>query len=162
MQENRAAARDEPLAREVRAFHAAGRDLIGIALRSLDEVAPDVSLPKFRVLLTLDELGRVPSGRLAQALAVSASSVTRMADRLIDDGLVARTAGEHSRSVAALELTDAGRALVARVIAWRHDELRRLLGGLDPAALEAATAALEQFATAAAAQYADVNGPVAL
>jgi DNA-binding MarR family transcriptional regulator len=162
VQETESDAANDSLERGVRAFHDAGRDLIGIALRSLDEFAPSISLPKFRMLLVLGELGRVPSGRLAAALGVSASSVTRMADRLVDEGLVSRAAGEHSRSVVALELTDSGRATVDRVVSWRHDELRRLLGELEPSALAAATDALEHFATAASSLYASVKGPVAL
>lgn len=162
MQDLESAAATDPLERGVRAFHDTGRDLIGIALRSLDEFAPSISLPKFRMLLVLGELGRVPSGRLAGALGVSASSVTRMADRLVDEGLVSRAPGEHSRSVVALELTQAGHATVDRVVSWRHDELRRLLSGLEPSALAAATDALERFATAASELYASVKGPVAL
>jgi DNA-binding MarR family transcriptional regulator len=142
-----------PLDREVRAFHAAGRDLIGIALRSLDVVAPGLSLPKFRMLLVLSELGPVPSARVAAALGVNASSVTRLADRLVEEGYVTRGSDERSRSVVTLALSEAGRATVDRVVEWRHDELDRLLATVDPVLRDAATEALEQFAEAAASTY---------
>lgn len=152
-----------PSEREVRAFHAAGRDLIGIALRSLDVVGEGLSLPKFRMLLVLHDLGRVPSARVAGALGVNASSVTRLADRLVEEGYVTRGSDAHSRSVVTLELSDGGRRLVDRVLEWRHDELGRLLVGLDPELRSATTVALEQFAEAAAASYSTgFPGPVAL
>lgn len=152
-----------PSDREVRAFHTAGRDLIGIALRSLDVVGNGLSLPKFRMLLVLHELGRAPSARVARALGVNASSVTRLADRLVEELYVTRGADEHSRSVVPLELSDEGRRLVDRVIAWRHDELGRLLAGIDPHLRETTTVALEQFAEAAAAFYSvEFAGPAAL
>jgi len=49
-----------------------------------------VSLPRVRLLLVLSGLGRVPSSRLAAELGMTASSVTRLADRLEAAGLVAR------------------------------------------------------------------------
>lgn len=152
-----------PSDREVRAFHAAGRDLIGIALRSLEVAGDGLTLPKFRMLLVLGDLGCVPSARVAAALGVNASSVSRLADRLVDDGYVTRGSDAHSRSVVTLELSETGHGLVDRVLAWRHDELKRLLAGLDPELRSATTIALEQFAEAAAASYsADYAGPVAL
>ncbi|HEV7184678.1 MAG TPA: hypothetical protein VGN33_09280, partial [Leifsonia sp.] len=48
-----------PSDREVHAFHTAGRDLIGIALRSLEVAGDRLSLPKFRMLLVLNDLRRV-------------------------------------------------------------------------------------------------------
>lgn len=152
-----------PSEREVRAFHAAGRDLIGIALRSLEVVGEGLSLSKFRMLLVLHDLGRMPSARVAGALGVNASSVTRLADRLVEEGYVTRGSDAHSRSVVTLDLSDSGRRLVDEVLAWRHDELGRLLAVLDPDLRSTTTVALEQFAEAAAASYsAEFQGPVAL
>ena len=152
-----------PSSREIRAFHDAGRDLIGIALRSLDVVGGGLSLPKFRMLLVLSELGRVPSVRVAEELGVNASSVSRLADRMVEEGFVNRGTDDHSRSVVTLELSDEGWRLVDRVVAWRHDELGRLLAGIDPELRASATTALERFAEEAAVTYSDrFPGPVAL
>lgn len=153
----------EPSVREVRAFHTAARDLIGIALRSLEIAGDGLSLPKFRMLLILNDLGRVPSARVAAALGVNPSSVSRLADRLVDDGYVSRGADSRSRSVVTLELSEPGRRLVDRVLAWRHHELGRLLADIEPGLRAAATVALEQFAEAAAASYPiESSGPAAL
>jgi DNA-binding MarR family transcriptional regulator len=152
-----------PSDREVRAFHTAGRDLIGIALRSLEVAGDRLSLPKFRMLLVLNDLGPVASARVAASLGVNASSVSRLADRLVEEGYVSRGSDSHSRSVVTLELSEAGQRLVKRVLAWRHDELERLLAGVEPGVRSSATVALEQFAQAASASYSlEFPGPVAL
>jgi DNA-binding MarR family transcriptional regulator len=150
MQDLPADDRDLSLANAVTTFHQAARDLIGVALRSLEEVGEGLSLPKFRMLLTLSELGGAPSGRVAEQLGVGASSVTRMADRLIAEGLVRRAEDARSRRIVALELTVAGHAVVERVLARRQEQLRSVLGGLEPGVLQAATTALRQFSSAAA------------
>jgi hypothetical protein len=49
-------------------------------------------LPQFRLLLVLSGLGRAPSSRLATELGMTASSVTRLADRMEAIGLIARGA----------------------------------------------------------------------
>lgn len=155
--------RSLPSDREIHAFHTAARDLIGIALRSLEVAGDGISLPKFRMMMTMSELGRCASVRVARALGVSASSVTRLGDRLVEEGYVARGADEHSRSVVTLELTRAGQRLIDRVVTWRHDELSRLLAQLEPGLRAYAAEALDQFAEAAAGTYGTAPpGPVAL
>jgi DNA-binding MarR family transcriptional regulator len=115
---------------ELAAFEVATRDLVGLALRSLDQL--EVSLPQFRLLLALQDLGRSSSVQVAQALGVVGSSVTRAADRLTVSGHVRRGADAANRSIVTLELTDAGRELVARVTESRRGELREVLDRLDP------------------------------
>ena len=68
------------------------RALVGLTLQSLQVLGAEVSLPQFRLLLVLSALGRVPSSRLAAELGMTASSVTRLADRLEAAGLAARGA----------------------------------------------------------------------
>ncbi|MFI9270718.1 MarR family winged helix-turn-helix transcriptional regulator [Kitasatospora sp. NPDC052896] len=121
-----------PTDEEVQAFQTATRDLIGVALRSLEVLAGEVSLPQFRLLLALGDLGRVPSSQVAQALGLGASSVTRLADRLHASGHIVRGGEAHHRSVVTLELTERGRRLVEDVLSWRRRELSRLLSTLSP------------------------------
>jgi DNA-binding MarR family transcriptional regulator len=58
---------------------------------------------------------------LAERLLVDAPAVSRLVDRLVEDGLMKRSAGEDRRCVR-LEVTDAGRTEVAVY----HAELERL------------------------------------
>jgi DNA-binding MarR family transcriptional regulator len=114
---------------ELVAFEVATRDLVGVALRSLEQV--EVSLPQFRLLLTLSELGRSTSSDCARALGVVGSSVTRLADRLHSSGHLVRGTDPTNRSIVTLELTPKGRKLVKQVTTRRRRELCRALDGID-------------------------------
>lgn len=115
----------------VLAFQLATRDLVGLATRSVDAVAPNVSLAQMRLMFALSDSGPVPSSTLARTLGVSPSSVTRMIDRLVRAGLVDRAANAGNRSMVTLSLTDAGGQLVCEVLSWRHAEWERLLAGVS-------------------------------
>lgn len=125
---------------ELVAFEVATRDLVGVALRSVDRL--EVSLPQFRLLLVLHELGRVTSTQCAQALGVVSSSVTRLADRLHASGHLVRGTDPDNRSVVTLTLTESGRRVVKQVTARRRRELSRVLDRLDPAERAACVAVL--------------------
>lgn len=145
------------------ALQRATRVSVGIALRSLELLEGAVSLPQFRLLVALRELGRSPSSRVAQALGIAASSVTRLADRLHASGHVVRGTDPHNRSIVTLELTERGREIVARVMDWRRHELTRILCRLDPQERAAVVAAMQRFTEVAGEGYAaDRTGPLAL
>jgi DNA-binding MarR family transcriptional regulator len=126
---------------ELAAFEVATRDLVGLALRSIEQL--EVSLSQFRLLLVLHEHGPSSSTHCAEALGVVGSSVTRLADRLHRSGHLVRGTDPGNRSVVSLELTDAGRRLVQRVAARRRRELRRVLDRLDPKQRATCAAALQ-------------------
>ena len=69
-------------------LQAATRVLAGVALRSLDVLDGIVSLRQFRVLAVLADLGCSRSVQVADALGLDASTVTRLADRLVAAGRV--------------------------------------------------------------------------
>jgi len=138
---------------ELVAFEVATRDLVGVALRSVDRL--EVSLPQFRLLLVLHELGRSTSTQCAQALGVAGSSVTRLADRLHASGHLIRGADPSNRSVATLELTEPGRKVVKQVTVRRRRELSRALDQLDPAERAACAAALRSLHERLGDQHAD-------
>lgn len=146
---------------DVAAFEQVTRALVGITLESLEELGGAVSVPQFRLLLTLDGLGRVPSSTLASALGMVASSVTRLVDRLQSAGLVVRGADEHSRSIVTVEVTGAGRDLVSSVLARRHALIEAVLDAMDPADRQAAAEAATRFARLAGdAVTLGASGPV--
>jgi DNA-binding MarR family transcriptional regulator len=151
--EDRQAGTPELTPEMVEVLETATRVLAGVALRSLDILRGTVSLPQFRLLAVLDDLGRARSGRVAQALGLEASTVTRLADRLVAAGHVTRGSDPRHRSVVTLELTASGRQLVTSVAAWRRRELARILGRLAPADRSAATAALRLLIEAAGEGY---------
>ena len=114
------------------------RALVGLTLQSLRVLDGEVSVAQFRLLLVLSGLGRVPSSRLASELGMTASSVTRLADRMEAAGLLARGTDPRSRSIVTLEVTAAGIDLVARVVEQRHVLLAAVLDRMDPGEREAA------------------------
>lgn len=122
------------------AFEVATRDLVGVALRSVEHL--EVSLSQFRLLLVLHELGRSTSTQCASALGVAGSSVTRLADRLEASGHLLRGGHSSNRSVVTLELSDSGRRVVRRVTSRRRRELSRVLDRLDPSQRATCAAAL--------------------
>ena len=131
---------------DVAAFELLTRALIGIALEGLEVAGGQVSLPQFRLLLTLDGLGPVPSSKLAAQLRLAPSAITRMVDRLQDTGLVQRGTDPHSRSIVTVEPTAAGRELITAVLSHRHELLGEVLDRMTTADHTAAVRAARQFA----------------
>jgi DNA-binding MarR family transcriptional regulator len=144
-------------------LQAATRVLAGVALRSLDVLDAAVTLPQFRLLAVLADLGPVPSGRAARTLGLDPSTITRLADRMVAAGHVARGTDSQHRGVVTLELTASGRDLVAAADAWRRRELARIMARLAPPERAAVTAALGLLVGAAGDDYGiTANPPVPL
>ena len=120
----------EKPAAQVEVLEAATRVLAGIALRSVDVLHGAATLPQFRLLAVLAGGASSRSSAVARALGLDASSVTRLADRLVAAGYVTRGGEPRHRSVVTLELTPAGQRLVNQVEDWRRAELTRILGKL--------------------------------
>lgn len=125
---------------ELVAFELATRDLVGVALRSVEQL--EMSLPQFRLLLVLQQSGRSTSTECAKALGVVGSSVTRLADRLHTSGHLVRGTDSLNRSVVTLDLTAQGRKLVRQVTTRRRRDLSRVLDRLDPGDRAACAAVL--------------------
>jgi DNA-binding MarR family transcriptional regulator len=127
---------------------ASSRALVGIAARSLAEVAADVSLAQFRVLLILDGSSRT-MGELSQSLAVHPSTVTRTCDLLVGKGLIRRHGAADNRRVVCAELTRRGRRLVAQAMDRRRALIDDVLGRMPPAAQRRVARSLAEFAATA-------------
>lgn len=70
----------------------------------------DISMRDYDVLYTLSKHTRpVRLGELRDGVLLSQPALSRLIDRLVDRGLVSRTADPADRRALALELTDAGR-----------------------------------------------------
>jgi DNA-binding MarR family transcriptional regulator len=103
------------------------RAMIGIATESLVGSADDVTLPQYRTLVMLMFNGVRRLADLADALCVSPSTATRMCDRLVRKGLIARARDEVDRREVNLTLTASGATLVSDVMARRGVLVRELL-----------------------------------
>lgn len=127
--------------------------LAGVALRSLDVLDGAVTLPQFRMLAVLEDLGRARSAQVARALALQPSTVTRLADRMVAAGHVMRGSEPGHRGVVTLELTPSGHHLVVQVTDRREQELARIFGQLPRGQRAKVTAALAQLVEAAGEGY---------
>lgn len=100
-------------------------------VRALDELARaqreaasrlarDLELPRasFGALRMLYRCGSVQLGDVAAKLRVDLSVASRQVSHLVDEGLARRTVDDDDRRARTVELTDAGRDLVAR--AYEH------------------------------------------
>jgi len=130
---------------DVAALEMMTRALVGVALDTVRSEDAEVTLPQFRLLLALEGLGRVPSSKLAARLGLAASAITRMADRLEQAGLLQRGTDQGNRSIVTVELTAAGRRLVAGALARRHARLAAVLDRMSPDDREAAVRAAWEF-----------------
>lgn len=149
---------------DVAAFERLTQALVGVTAQSLDALDGAVTVSQFRLLRTLDGLGRVPSSTLAAALGTAASSVTRLVDRLEAAGYVTRGTDVHSRSIVTVEVTPAGQDVVTAVLARRHELLEAVLDRMSAEERAHAATAAEGFVQLVgdATVEAGAIGPVAL
>ena len=134
---------------DIAALESLTRVLVGIAWDCAHTAPPEVTFPQTRLLLILDSLGRVPSSRLAAVLGVNASSVTRLADRLEALGYLKRGRDARNRSVVTVEVTEAGRQVVAQILEARQAAFQALLDRMSPAQRRAMTGAARRIVQAA-------------
>ncbi len=115
----------------VEAVLGASRVLVAVAARSLADVAEEVTLPQYRALVVLVSRGPQRVASLAEALAVTPPTATRMCDRLVRKGLMRRRTSSEDRREVHLSISATGRDLVSRVTARRRQEIAELLRGIS-------------------------------
>jgi DNA-binding MarR family transcriptional regulator len=123
--------------------------LVGVAARSLAEVAEDVTLPQYRALVVLRGRGPVGMSELADELSAAPSTITRLCDRLVRKGLVRRDHRPANRREVVAEITEEGRELVDRVTRRRRQEIGRIVEHVPPSRRTAMVRALRAFSEAA-------------
>ena len=128
------------LAPDAVAGRAAAR-LARVVENALTEV--DLSLPQYRMLAFLEELGSSAASALAGKLGVSRPSVTALVDGLVARGLAERTADTTDRRRVAHVITPKGRDALAaadRAVTSRLDGMAEKIE--DPSDREVAYAGL--------------------
>ena len=88
-----------------------------------DIAALGVSVPKWRILASLHPFGRMTIGQLAKECLQKQPTLTRIVDRLEQDGLVRRSPSLSDRREVQVSLTDKGRELSTGLVdRARHHE----------------------------------------
>jgi DNA-binding MarR family transcriptional regulator len=133
----------------VEALLRASRALVAITARSLTSVNEDVTLPQFRSLVVLATAGPQTVSALADRLAVHASTMTRMCNRLVTRGLVVRAPSAVDRREVVIALTTMGTSVVEHVMATRRRELDEVVRRMGDDDRQAVVIALNKFSQAA-------------
>ena len=127
----------------------ASRVLVAMAARSLADAGEEVTLTQYRSLVVLASRGPQGVASLAEALAVTAPTASRLVERLVRKGLVRRRADRQDRRQVRVGLTGAGRDLVRLVTERRREEIAVLLASIPPDVLEPMATGLRHLAAAA-------------
>jgi DNA-binding MarR family transcriptional regulator len=133
----------------VDAFLSASRALVAVAARSLADLGEDVTLAQYRALVVLAARGPQRAVDLAAGLGVTPSTASRMIERLVRKRLVGRTRTQEDRRTLRVQLTEAGRQIVAQVTMRRREEIERILALTPTRGRKTLTDALQAFAAAA-------------
>lgn len=115
----------------VGALVALSRAFMGMAARTLAQLDDEVTLAQFRTLVVLVSHGPRRIVDLAQELEVTSSTATRMCNRLVRKGLVAREERPEDRRAAWIVLTQRGRDLAGAAMEQRRDAIAELIGQLS-------------------------------
>jgi DNA-binding MarR family transcriptional regulator len=103
---------------------------------------------KLTALASINRLGPVSPGDLALIERVSAPSITRTVDALVDGGLVTRESDPSDRRLVRVALTDAGRFLLEESRRRKDASLAQRIDGLsarDQARLLAAVPVIQRL-----------------
>jgi DNA-binding MarR family transcriptional regulator len=122
------------------------RALVGLTARSLSELDDRLTLIQFRALVLLNDAGTMKASELGAGLDVGGSAVTRLCDRLVDEGLIHRWPNPHSRREVLLTPSDEARSLVKKVLDRRSRDLRRILSALKPSDRAPVASAMKKLA----------------
>ena len=138
--------RSEPV---VDAVVGASRALVAIAARSLGAAGEEVTLPQYRALVVLASRGPQRVIDLAGFLDVTASTATRMCDRLVRKGLIRRQRQASDRRSVRVSISAAGKELVATVTRRRRRDIQAIVDRMATEDREQLVATLQVFAEAA-------------
>jgi DNA-binding MarR family transcriptional regulator len=100
-------------------------------------------------LLAAVEDGAVSVGSVAHATGQPVSGASRLVERLVRDGLLARSADERDRRAVVLSLTSAGRATLERARSLIGETMQQALAGMPPPQAEQLLPTLASFLDAA-------------
>lgn len=92
----------------------------------------ELSPSQIAALSTIERLGPLTPSALAEAERIRRPTATRIAARLAEAGLIARTVDERDRRVARLAITAEGRRMLKAVRSRKTAYLARRIERLDP------------------------------
>jgi DNA-binding MarR family transcriptional regulator len=103
-----------------------------------------IDRPTYVALRALED-GPMHLSDLADACGVDISTISRLADRLLERGLIARSIDPADRRASLIEASGDGRAVQSQMRELREDSLSRLLGAWTPDERAAFATLLSRF-----------------
>ena len=138
------------------AFHLLGRTIARVDPGRLEGwVGLGLTMTQLRVLFILRGEDGASAGALADQLSVTPSTLTRIVDRLVGQGLVRRTVDEEDRRLVRHSLTEAGASAVEELERAGRARMNEVFGRLSREQLERLISALRDLAAALDAVEAD-------
>lgn len=125
---------------------------------ALGQYAPDawmelsLTIVQLKSLLFIDSEGSTNFRNLAKALRVTPPDVTRIVDRLVEQGLVSRRENPKDRRMQLLQMTKKGTLLLARLRQNRTTHLHHILSHLSAEELVTVAQGLRALVKAAGFQ----------
>jgi DNA-binding MarR family transcriptional regulator len=98
------------------------------------------------LLLSLDDLGPMTAARLADIRPVSRQAIHKLAEQLIERGLVRQAENPRDKRAPLLVLTEKGRAEIVRLRAVEDPQIQQLFRGLAAKDIDTAVRVLETLA----------------
>jgi len=95
----------------------------------------DLTIGQLKCLFFIDSQGSTNFRNLAKALGVTPPDITRLVDRLIEQGFVSRREHPDDRRMQLLQVTKKGTSLLARLRENKTTHLHRILANLSDAEL---------------------------
>ena len=124
------------------------RTVMGVSTAAADRLG-GISVVQLRALTVLRALGTATLGELAQGMAVTLSTTSRLVDRLVAAGLVVREPAPGNRRALALRVAPDGQQALDRYDGDRLEALRDTLDRLPEAARAGVLSAFAAFTDAA-------------
>lgn len=108
--------------------------------------ATGLTTPQLIVLKSIQELGEVTAGTIAEHVSLSQGTVSMILDRLDTHGLIERYRSSRDRRVVHARLTEAGAQIVARSPSLLREKFIERFGRLTPDQQALAMTTLESIA----------------
>jgi DNA-binding MarR family transcriptional regulator len=138
---------DAPSSGYAERLEAATRGLLELNVAVLDQMDKTLGVGPLRALQALERLGPCLVTELGNDLNMLVSTASRLSDRLADAGLITRRVAPTNRRATLLELTDAGRDVLAELITIRTTALREVTDQLSPDQRHALLTGTQAFTT---------------
>ncbi len=139
-----------------RAFHLFGRAIARSDPARLEAwVELGLTMTQLRVLFLLRTEDGASAGAMAESLKVTPSTLTRIVDRLVRQGLIRREMDDGDRRLVRHHLSARGASTVEELEAGGRARMNEVMDRLSASQLERLVSALEDLTAALEAQEAD-------